>query len=476
MLGHLIRKEILDHLSSLRFLILAAIGALAIWLSLYDGYAYYQARLKDHRLAQAMTQERLRQLQTSGWEDLQYFGFEEHKPPSPMSIFVRGLEPALGRSISNSDVTARRPRWSPAEAEPILGMFPPLDLGLVVQVVISLFVLLLFYDAVCGEKEGGTLRLTASFPVPRHWLLVGKFIGILVPALGAFGLPLLLGIAVITSMPDVRFTGLEWTRLVLTVSVFILYLSAFTCAGLLASCLTHRPATSFVFLMTFWVATAVVVPRLGLIAAEAFRPIPNARELQDQMRAISASIRASTDTNIKSLPQWEKENPRWRDTPEGREARQIHYWKSQEQGRAISRLWQRRYEELMRPYYDARLNLALTLARLSPAFAFHNAVTRLAGAGIDRHQRFETAFTKDYMKLYSDWYFTFLHLNLFRENHPDKYGEYKWDISDMPRFNYREAWPEVELHATFVDLGLLALWGLAFFAGAYVMMLRYDLR
>ncbi len=32
MLGHLIRKEILDHLLSLRFLILSAIGALVILL------------------------------------------------------------------------------------------------------------------------------------------------------------------------------------------------------------------------------------------------------------------------------------------------------------------------------------------------------------------------------------------------------------------------------------------------------------
>ena len=45
MLGQLIHKEILDQILSLRFLILAAICAFAIWLSLYDGYASYEARL-----------------------------------------------------------------------------------------------------------------------------------------------------------------------------------------------------------------------------------------------------------------------------------------------------------------------------------------------------------------------------------------------------------------------------------------------
>ena len=70
MLGHLIHKEILDHISSFRFLILSALGGLVIWLSLYDGYAYYLDRLRDYRVAQSMTRLRLSQLQTSNWEDM----------------------------------------------------------------------------------------------------------------------------------------------------------------------------------------------------------------------------------------------------------------------------------------------------------------------------------------------------------------------------------------------------------------------
>ena len=53
MLAHLIRKEILDHLLSLRFLILSALAGLIIWLSLYSGYGYYRDCLRDYRLAQA---------------------------------------------------------------------------------------------------------------------------------------------------------------------------------------------------------------------------------------------------------------------------------------------------------------------------------------------------------------------------------------------------------------------------------------
>ena len=55
MLGHLIRKEILDCILGLRFLVLSALGALIIWLSLFSGYAYYRDRIGDYRLAQAAT-------------------------------------------------------------------------------------------------------------------------------------------------------------------------------------------------------------------------------------------------------------------------------------------------------------------------------------------------------------------------------------------------------------------------------------
>jgi hypothetical protein len=129
-------------------------------------------------MAQAVTEQRIRQITAADglvripWYELNTVGFHEHKPPTAMSIFIRGLDPALGRSISNINTVAQRLRRSPGEMEWLLGIFPPLDLGLVVQVVWSLFVLLLTYDAVCGEKEAGALRLAASFSVPKYRLPV----------------------------------------------------------------------------------------------------------------------------------------------------------------------------------------------------------------------------------------------------------------------------------------------------------------
>ena len=91
-------------------------------------------------------------------------------------------------SMGLSDFTARL-KWSPNESVVHRGAFPPLDLGLVVRVVLSLFVVLLVYDTVCGEKEAGTLRLVSSFPVSRHGFLIGKLLGTLMPILASVVLP-----------------------------------------------------------------------------------------------------------------------------------------------------------------------------------------------------------------------------------------------------------------------------------------------
>lgn len=331
-----------------------------------------------------------------------------------MSIFIRGLDPSLGRSISNAGASVKQLRRSPVEVEPTLGFFSALDLGLAVQVILSLFVLILTYDAMSGEKEGGTLRLVSSLPVSKDQLLLGKFFGVLIPTLTAFGLPLLLGIAVVLGMSDVQMTGTGWWRLGIILAASGLYLTVLICAGLLASCLTHRPATSFVLLLTFWVATVVVVPRLSLIAADHFRPAISNREYQAEKHLLLQHYMVKR-RDLRE--QWQKEHSppgqEWWRTPEGREAQ-------------ILSDFQRR-EELAK-HRDQELS--------------HKAALRY----------------------------------LLRQDVSSKYGEPKWDISDMPRFAYQEAWPEEDVQLAFNDIGVLTLWGIVFFVGAYVAMLRYDLR
>ena len=476
MLGHLIRKEILDQILSLRFLVLAAVGGVAIWMSLYDGYAYYHARLVDYRLAQAAAVDRTRQIMGGDWVEPGEIGHQVHKSPTPMSIFVRGLEPVLGRSGSVSFRDVAVVKQSPATEEPLLGLFPPLDLGLMVQVVLSLFVLLFTYDTVCGEKEAGTLRLIASFSLPRHVLLIGKLLGTLIPTLTAFGLPLLLGIVVILSLPDVQLNATEWTRLGFILAAFGFYLTAFGCAGLLASSLTHRAATSFVLLLTFWVITVAIVPRLGLIAADAVRTAPSFHKYQADRAAIfHAAYQERLALQIKWSQEHSQPGQEWYKTPEVREAYFLYRRKifREYDGRRFEQ--QEKLQEAFQNRYQARLDLAVVFSRLSPAFTLNHACVRLAGTGVERHRRFQKAY-QTHIDRHQDWYRETRTRDQLRQANPEKYGEYRYDVADYPSFTYRETWPDRDIQTGLIDVGMLVLWGAVFFAGAYAALLRYDLR
>src|SRR4030065_2535657 len=67
------------------------------------------------------------------------------QPPIPFQTLVRGLTAEVNLEQFDND--------------PLPVMFPLIDLSFIVTILVSLMALLLFYDAGCGEKEDGTLKL-----------------------------------------------------------------------------------------------------------------------------------------------------------------------------------------------------------------------------------------------------------------------------------------------------------------------------
>ena len=354
------------------------------------------------------------------------------------------------------------------------GLFPPLDLGLVVQILFSLFVLLFTYDAICGEKEAGTLRLLGSFSTSRVSILLSKFLGAWVPTMLAFLIPLLLGSAVLAALPDVGLGSAEWSILGLIVVAFCAYLTAYTCAGLFASSLVHRSATAFVILLALWVSTVVVLPRMSLIIAGSIRPAPSVHEYQAELSLIGRE-RLNKHRELRRVWTSARSEPGkefWR-TPEGREAFELYFAEARYVADAFVESRMKRLDETFQNKYNARLSLAVGLAHLSPAFAVRSATVGLAGTGLQRHERFGKTH-QQHLIADRDWYReTKTAFNLQRRN-TKKYGEPRWDATKRPRFTFSEKPPKIQ--PALFDIGLLALWSLLFFAGAYAAFLKYDLR
>ena len=104
------------------------------------------------------------------------------RPPNPLSIFNAGLDRRLGNSIhvSHTLVPTLWDTQSHSADNPFLNLFSSVDLVLIFQVILSLLALLFAHDAIAGEREAGTLRLTMANPVSRPVILLAKYISAMV--------------------------------------------------------------------------------------------------------------------------------------------------------------------------------------------------------------------------------------------------------------------------------------------------------
>ena len=478
MIRRVIVRELLDHLLSYRFLALSAFGAVLIWLSMWSGYTYYSEQVREHRRAIAATEARIREIDDSeNYSEFVAGGFLVHKPPSALSAFVRGQDPYLGRSISMRTGVNRMSR-STGEANPLKVTYDLLDLDTVFRIVLSLFALLLTFDAVCGEKQAGTLRLALSYPTKRRQYLAGKLLGALLPLEAGFGLPLVLGIGVMLFLPGIHLETMELTRLGLIVCAMLLYLAVFVCAGILGSVLFSKPSTSFAVLLVFWVGILVIVPRLSLIAASAILPAPSAYELAAEKESIQLG---ATQAWRKSRGDWWGEHvasrgEAWVRSPEGQEAFRLHYRQAREDV-----LFQtmatgfRRLEEDFQNRYRARLDLADMLATLSPGYTLSHTAVALSGTGLDRQSRFVRVYDEYYLH-WRGWFVDEVDDQALQRINPTKFPDYKWDLSPMPRMQYTEVWPEEELADVGTDLCILLAWCAVFLVAAASAIQRFDVR
>jgi len=202
------------------------------------------------------------------WSALAYWGqYKVYKKPSPLSILVTGLENDLGRNTTITIYGDPQLEDTKYNEHPIFAVFGSLDLAFIVKVVLSLFAILLTFDAVCGEREGGTLKLMLANPVPRDRVILGKLVGGFLALVVPLVLAMLLGLLVILAYPGVQLSGTDWMRIALLMGVFVLYVVVFMTLGLLVSSRTRRSSTSFLVLLVVWVLFVLVVPKTSVILA-----------------------------------------------------------------------------------------------------------------------------------------------------------------------------------------------------------------
>jgi len=484
MFSQIIRRELLDHFMSLRFAISCVLCFIVILCSLFVRHqGYVQTRAAHHEEA-AMDRTSLEKFDHP-WR-IVWQGVRVHHAPNPLKIFARGVEDQNRHTV---ELSSHALPYFESEhlGNPLLALFPCMDLVTFVGIIMSLLAIVFGYDAICGEKERGTLRLVLSYPVPRDIVLLSKWIGGYVTLTVPFLLAVLAGIAVILVQGEVHLAAKQWLQFTGVWGLSLLYIGVVFSASVWISSLTGRAATSIMIQITLWMVLVLAIPNLSPFLAQTWRPTRDPQEVETARAERSEAI---WEKEVKEpMQKYDKEHgfgeEWWRDinwnnweSRKKAEVRRIYELGLERRAHLVRlRMFAQEGENLMHSL-DEQIALSLGISRLSPFSCFASAATELTDTGIHIKRRLLEQLRRHQVVLceyaHDEW--------INREQYPfDNEGErpppwVKSRQKPLPKFAFTPSAGMDYVRIVLVDTGILAGMLVLFFMLSYVTFLRYDVR
>jgi ABC-type transport system involved in multi-copper enzyme maturation permease subunit len=462
----IIRREFLDHLRSLQFTVLLV---LAVLLFTASGIVFVRSYARDVEVYQKRT--------------------AQAGPPSTMGALLM-RRPNVLTFIAEGGDRARVPGYSlfqkgtllPEAANPRsfkLPDVPPLDWSFIVRIILGLYVILLGYEALSGEKERGTLRLVLANPIGRARLLAAKYAAILLTAAVPLGLGLLVNLLVIgLFVPQIISLGV-FAKAAAVVGLSLAYISLFAFLSLLFSALISRSSIVLLALLAVWVVFTVVIPSSSVVLVEKLSSSPS--EIQSA-KMFEPMIQKEVWAKIAEI-QTRADRGEFKSEVEIKDAAHRAFEEGQDKVNQF-------YENFDKTQ-KARALAAKSFSRLSPTALFQYAAEDIVGSG----DRGEDEFLKQaraYSRIYDDYIlkktgklvrtsrWSFSNSISFQGKripidspHPEPY---RGDMSDFPKFVEPTSSLGEGLTSALGDLAGLLFWNIVLAGLAFSAFLRTDVR
>ena len=482
MLWHVVKRELFEQVNSLRF---ALAMLLTVFLMLVNAVGHideYKTRQAEYGQKVSAYSARLEQHSNNLYKLVLDGPGELYKKPSPLSFCANGSENNLPKFASgeragwgmNLPIDGNtynvdgiwRLKYSgfpPIKAKDIFPVFLKIDWILIISNVLSFLALVFTFDAISGEVEHGTLRLTLSNSVARRTVLTGKFLSCLISLGAVFISGVLVNLLLLYLSGTLQLNAQEWSKIGGIFVVGLIYISVFIALGFLISTLVNNASTSLVILLLIWVIWVILVPSmLGTIMSGLNQPSIRGgpspvyfsrNGLQERYKArgleAEAPTRARPPTPATLL---------WAEflNEEAREGARLH-----------------------RVYLNAQINqiqIAREFNRISPTAIAQYAIESLAGTGFQRHLNFLKN-AERYADEFNDFLISTdrsdpdsLHVLFVREGMSDKPVPFE----SIPKFQDRVRLGDV-FKGAILDITLLLLFFTALFAAAHVSFQRKEI-
>ena len=493
MLRAIIAKEFLNNILNLRFmigLVLCLIITVACILILAHDYRQqmmdYNARvnIQDETLDNYAVAKQYRLIQL----------LSPQKPPERFRLLIVGIpgNEALGFFDYN----------------PLPILFPPLDFLFIVTIIMSLLAMLFSYDSIAGERQSGTLRLVISNSISRTKVLFGKFIGGSASLLIPFILALLVGVLYVSVNPAIQWDSSAWMELALLTAASITFITLFYLLGLMVSTFSRYSAVSILNCLFLWVLLILVIPNVCPYISAQFCRIPSIKEAERRENEIERhSLDVAREHMIEAAKRFRLKygalfseyesmgfggNSHWGlgkiEDPKLEKATKQRAEADPEFKAMVDAFEEENHkaqQKLIRIRNDSTIGddlhrkaavqtkLAKNLACISPFANFVYVARDLTGTGLRSLDYFkQTKHEYEWeARSYSD-----RKIENAREMNPALEEDSFLDVSDRPRFVFKEEPLKGKLGKVLPYWGILVLFNVVFFVAAFTGFMRYDVR
>jgi hypothetical protein len=255
MLATLIRKELLSNLLTMRLAVALAFTVLLTVLTAFIGSLEYSHNWDRFESERQKYEQKISE--ATVWNQLEPILYI---PPQPLSILSRGLSDGAGSQFQ----AGMHWMWVTPDAvtaadTDLMHSLVRIDFTTIVAILLSFLAIVLGYDAICGERERGTLQLLLANSVPRSTVVLGKLIGGLLSIWIPLALAFVVALLILLANPDVAFSSDDWLRLGLLFVISCLFIGQVFTLSLAVSAFTRDSATSLIICLFFWLIAGVGV-------------------------------------------------------------------------------------------------------------------------------------------------------------------------------------------------------------------------
>ena len=375
MIWHITKRELYNNLNSLRFALTTVLLLALMVTNAVKHIREHPKRVQKYHNAVTESVNRL-----TSHADISLYTLAQkgpgdlYKKPSALHFCAEGGETLLPDRINGGGLGSVQ-FWSLRYPDTNINMMnvgpdiSEVDWAFIIGYVLSLIALIFTFDAISGEREHGTLRLMLANSIPRHTVLIGKFLGALISTSIPFMLAVLVNLLMLSSASAVHLNIQAWGRMGIILCIALLYTCLFLALGLLVSARVQRSAVSLVILLLTWVTFVVFMPSTLASLASGFSSSMARHEYFDRYGQSYHKLRRT----------WRYA---WYQSNDEKMLRIRGEWHTK---MAIS---EERLNGAYLTFKISQVQRARTITRISPAALLQHLLEGFAGTGLDRHQQF----------------------------------------------------------------------------------------